>query len=160
METKAEKLIFRSRKIKKLIEKLEHQKKDLEEYLEEFMPKKILSVLGLEVNDELLYKSREYRDDSVSCFSTEQESIVYITGLKLYQGRDRNVIIPLLSIKNKRGKLKPIKGVNLFLPYKLFKDGKLMFENEIEDIIIPNKYSNNEISDIRKKLKEIQKITA
>jgi len=117
-----------------------------------------LNELGLEVNDELLYKSREYRDDSVSCFSTEQESIVYITGLKLYQGRDRNVIIPLLSIKNKRGKLKPIKGVNLFLPYKLFKDGKLMFENEIEDIIIPNKYSSNEISDIRKRLKEIQKI--
>jgi hypothetical protein len=157
METKAEKLIFQSRKIKKLIEKLEHQKKDLEEYLEEFMPKKILSVLGLEINDELLYKSREYRDDSISCFSTEKESIVYITGLTLRTEENYEKIIPILCTKYKNGKFKKT-NINCFLPYQLFKNGELILENEVKDVIIPDKYTEEEILKIRETLKEIQKI--
>lgn len=110
----------------------------------------------------------EYRDDRVSCFQVAQTAKVVVTSIYM-SSVIPGLIVPLLRkiLYTPTGKPK-MKGGNLdtrevnFNAYCAWtlqdENGEVLLENKVPDVIYPDKYSDEELEQIRERLMEVQKI--
>lgn len=131
----------------------------------ELMKSGLLKKMGLTPGDAVTMVFKEHRDDSVSCFQAEQSVDCFITDVHVIEhygsdaDKEKRFLAPILKMKDKKGKLKA-KSINYneYLTWMLFdKNGKMILMNTPEQVIIPGKYTEEELVRVRAVCLEAQK---
>ena len=127
----------------------------------ELMKTGLMKKLGLTPGDEVTMVFKEHRDDSVSCFQAAQEVKCFIVDVQVaeFYGEDadkeKRFLAPVLKMNMK--KARPM-HYNQYLTWMLFdKKGKMLLMNTPEQVIIPGKYTDEDLVRVRVRCLEAQK---
>jgi hypothetical protein len=130
-------------------------KKELLEKELEDKKSDVLSQLGFRIGDPVTLEIHEYRDDRIHCFAVAQTAECFIHGVTLKTDeKNNNFLAPILKKKDKKRAIYH----NDYLSWDLKKDGKVILSHRAEQVIIPDAYTEKQISDYRVRLLEAQKI--
>jgi hypothetical protein len=119
----------------------------------ELMKTGLMKKMCLTPGDEVTMVFKEHRDDSVSCFQAEQTVNCFIVDVKVmdFYGEDadkeKRFLAPVLKMDMKKAKSM---NYNAYLTWMLFdKKGKMILMNTPEQVIIPGKYTEEELATTR-----------
>jgi len=144
-----------SEEIKSLEEKFKRDKENLEYHYQSLKSQILEKELGLSIGDEVTLCIEEYRDDRISCFAVKQEAQCFITGVEIQKDeKGETFLVPILKKKDKKKSIYH----NWYLTWSLKKDGVTILSHKAEQFIIPEKYTEKQLQDLRNRLLQAQKI--
>jgi len=167
IQTKLKFHISHMERIDKVIADLEKTIKQLEQDRKSYVTK-VVEFLGIPLNQEYTLKVKEFRDDNISLFQAEQECVVLLSNLRISTDLDDTLLIPEVKkiLFGKSGNSLMKKGkiatkeiyFNPFLSWQLFdKEGVEVLSYKSDQVIIPGRYTDEDINRIRELSANVQK---